>query len=227
MNDPYVYSNGVLKNKLNIKNHDELKQAEADIGFLKLINVEFIEAETFDEELLKKLHKHIFGDIFEWAGEFRKCPLVKEEFIFPGYSVPYSYHKDIPKDLKQKIKELNQTPWSDMSKEEIASVFARKIALLWKVHPFRDGNTRTILSFSYLYAKEHGFPMDMETFTNNIARLYYENGKVSRHSIRDKFVIASLEEENYPEVAPLASVFEQAMKKYSEKNPEENIHIGK
>ena len=152
--------------------------------------------------------------------------MVKEEFIFPGYSIPYSYHKNISKDLKQRLKELDSTPWESMSEEEIARVFARKIALLWKVHPFRDGNTRTILSFSYMYAKAHGFPMDMQTFTDNLARLYYENGKVSRHSIRDKFVIASLEEENYPEVEPLAAVFEQSMKKYKNDH-QENIHIGK
>ena len=42
MNDPYVYDNGVLKNKLNIHDYEELNKAEADIGFIKLMSIEFI-----------------------------------------------------------------------------------------------------------------------------------------------------------------------------------------
>ena len=216
MRDPYVDSNGVLINKLNIKSYDLLQKAEANIGFVKLINVDSIPVDGFDEDLLKRIHFHIFGDIFEWAGQYRKVPLVKEEFIFPGYSLPYTDYKDIHKELKRQLEELNAIDWEHMSPEEIASIYARKIALLWKVHPFRDGNTRTFLSFSYLYAKKHGFPFSMEVFTENLSRLYNTDGRVSRHSVRDKFVLASLADKDYPETAPLAAVFEEAMKKYRE-----------
>lgn len=217
MKDSYIDENGVLKNKLHITNYEELNQAEADIGFLKLINVESIPIEDCSpKDIFKRIHKHIFEDIFDWAGEYRKCPLVKEEFIFPGYSVPYSSVKDIPKDLKKQILELEGMDWDSMSQKQIAEVFARRMALLWKVHPFRDGNTRTTLSYACIFAKHHGFPMDMKTFTDNLTRTYREDGKVGRHSIRDKFVIASLEEENLPEVKPLASIFERAMHNYQD-----------
>lgn len=217
MRDPYTDKNGVLRNKLNITNYEELNRAEADIGFIQLINIDSISMDDCEpDEIFKKLHKHIFKDIFDWAGEYRTCPLVKEEFIFPGYSVPYSSAKQIPKDLKQKTYELELVDWTEMSPEERTMVFARKMALLWKVHPFRDGNTRTTLSYACVFAKAHGFPMDMRTFTDNLQRLYYEDGKVRRHNIRDKFVLASLEEENYPEVGPLASIFSRAIKNYKE-----------
>lgn len=217
MKDPYVNADGVLINKLNITSYEELNQAEADIGFLKLINVDSVPVTSFDEELIKRIHKHIFEDIFTWAGEFRKVPLIKEELVLPGYSLPYSQPKSITKELKEKLKELNGISWENMSKEEIADLFARKIALLWKVHPFRDGNTRTILSFSYLYAKEHGFPLNMRIFTENLSRSYRTDGKVARYSVRDKFVLASLDEKDYPEVAPLAKIFEDAMEPYDVK----------
>ena len=217
MKDPYVNEDGVLINKLNITNYQELNQAEADIGFLKLINVDSVPLEYFDENLIRRIHKHIFEDIFTWAGEYRIVPLVKEELVLPGYSIPYSDHRNIARDLKTKLQELNGISWKQMTKQEIASVFARKIALLWKVHPFRDGNTRTILSFSYLYAKEHGFPLDMKTFTENLSRRYTDEGRVSRYSIRDKFALASLDDKDYPEVDPLAKVFEEAMENYGEK----------
>ena len=220
MKDPYVGSNGVLKNKLNIRDYDALTKAESDIGFVQLINIDSVPVEGFDEDLIKRIHYHIFRDIFDWAGEYRTVPLVKEEFIFPGYSLPYTNWEQIGSELKRQLGELNAIPWEEKSKEEIASIFARRLALLWKIHPFRDGNTRTFLSFAYLYAKKHGFPMDMETFTNNLTRIYQIDGRVARHSIRDKFVIASLDEKDYPETEHLARVFEEAMDVYEQKQKE-------
>ena len=215
MIDPYVDENGVLKNKLNITNDEELNRAEADIGFIQLISIDSVEIDNCPpKEIFKRLHKHIFKDIFDWAGEYRTCPLIKEEFIFPSYTVPYSSSRCIPKDLQSHIFNLELIDWSSMSQREIANVFARKMALLWKVHPFRDGNTRTTMSYACRFAKDHGFPMDMKTFTDNLMRVYGEDGRVIRHSIRDKFVIASLDEKDLPEVRPLAAVFEKAMNNY-------------
>ena len=97
MTDPYIDKNGVLKNKLNIQNREELKQREADIGFVKLINVDSVFAGEFDEELLKNIHIHIFKDIYDWAGEYRKVPLYKEELVLPRYSIPYTDYKEIEK----------------------------------------------------------------------------------------------------------------------------------
>ncbi|MBQ6498005.1 MAG: Fic family protein [Bacilli bacterium] len=213
MTDPYVYENGVLKNKLNIRDYEKLNQAEADIGFLKLINIDSIKIDYFDEETIKRLHHHIFEDIFEWAGKYRVIPLYKEELVLPMCSINYSEYRNISKDLKECLNDLNSIAWQNLEVSETAFLFARKLALLWKVHPFRDGNTRTILSFAYLYAKEHGFPFDMKTFTEELSRKEDENGKTI-YSVRDKFVLACLDEKDYPEVGPLASVFERAIETY-------------
>ncbi len=214
MNDPYVDKNGVLKNKLGITNEKELSKAEADIGFLKLINVDDVNIKFFDISIIQKIHHHVFSDIFSWAGEFRTVPLYKEELVLPGLSVPYSRPENIQKDLQNKINELNSISWQNLPVEEIAFKFAREIALIWRVHPFRDGNTRTILSFAYLYAKEHGFPMDIETFTEGLCRTYDSSGNVKTYSIRDFFVLACLDEKDYPEVKPLAHVIGNAIKNY-------------
>ena len=111
MNDPYVYENGVLKNKLGIKSYEELNRAEADIGFIKLVNVDSVDVDYFDENLLKRIHKHIFGEIFDWAGEFRTVPIIKEELVLPRYTIPYSQYKNIDKDLKEKLRQLNSYAW--------------------------------------------------------------------------------------------------------------------
>ena len=219
MNDPYLTKNGVLKNKLGITDEKELAQAEADIGFLKLINVDSVDIRFFDVEIIKRIHKHIFEDIFFWAGEFRTVPLYKTELVIPGISIPYSDPSKIGSDLARKLNELNSISWQNLSTEEIAYQFAREIALIWRVHPFRDGNTRTTLAFAYLYAKEHNFPFDIETFTEGLCRKYDDQGKIKSYSIRDFFVLACLDEKDYPEVQYLANVFLTAIRNYKgEKN---------
>ena len=56
----------------------------------------------------------------------------------------------------------------------------------------------------------------MEMFTEALNRVYTEDGKVRSYSIRDKFVLASLDEKDYPEVEHLARVFEYAINKEKE-----------
>jgi len=225
MKDPYIQENGVLINRLNITDHNELRRAEADIGFLKLINVDSVSVDYFDESLIRRIHEHVFEDIFDWAGEFRTVPLVKEELVLPGYSIPYTDSKNIKKELTNRINHMNKIDWSSMNVEDISMTFARELALLWKVHPFRDGNTRTTLAYGFLFAKEHGFPFDIETFTTELNRIYADDGKVKKYSVRDKFVLACLDEKDYPEVEPLAGVFHKAIINYQNKHEQERKNV--
>jgi cell filamentation protein len=213
MEDPYISENRVLINKLGITDYNELNEAERKIGAVKLRTLDKIKITSFNEELIHDIHNFIFRDIFDWAGDYRITPLFKEELVLPRYSVPYSDPKMISHDLKRKLSDVNETKWSGMSDDELTMLFARKMALVWKVHPFRDGNTRTILSYSYLFAREHGFNMDMDVFLSNLMRIYKED-KIVRYSIRDKFVLASLDEKDYPEVQALAKVYKKALNNY-------------
>lgn len=216
--DPYTYENGTLKNKLNITDYQTLNKAEADIGFLKLINIDSVHNETLDEKLLQNIHKHIFEDIFDWAGLYRTVTLYKQEVVLPGLSLNYAYPNEIASKLKLGLIDLINTDFNMDNIDELSYIFARKLALLWKIHPFRDGNTRTFLSYAYIFAKEKGFPFDMKVFIDDLSRRYNDNGTVKRYSIRDKFVLASLDEKNYPEVEHLAITFKRGILKYQEEN---------
>ena len=218
INDPYTYEDGTLKNKLNIRDHQELRKAEADIGFLKLINVDSVKSDKLNEELLKDIHHHIFENIFEWAGEYRTVPVYKTELVIPGISLRYADVGSIGKELRKQMIDLNMTEWDLDNIDKLAYTFARKIAVMWKIHPFRDGNTRTFLSFAYIFAKENGFPFDMELFTKELNRKHDEDGKVINYSVRDRFVLASLDDDHYPEVGPLASLFKAAINTYNNNN---------
>lgn len=81
MKDPYVYEDtGVLKNKLGIKNYDELVKAESDLSFVKLLTVDRdVDCHEFGIDYLKDIHKYILNDIYDWAGEFRTVPMENGE----------------------------------------------------------------------------------------------------------------------------------------------------
>lgn len=162
MRDPYLYDDvDVLKNLLNIKDEQKLEKAESDITYIKLLDVDRLSDNCiFDTEHLRKLHKYIFGDIYEWAGKFRIIPMVKGERVLGGDTVRYSYPDNIEKDLKASIEKLDEVDWKVLGIEETAKEFAKIIAEIWQVHPFREGNTRTTVTFATQFAAHHGFKMD-------------------------------------------------------------------
>ena len=47
------------------------------------------------------IHKELFGDVYEWAGQYRKINIQKREKILAGKSVWYSNNEDIEKDFRE------------------------------------------------------------------------------------------------------------------------------
>ena len=212
MRDPYVLEDGTLKNKLGITDYQELRQAETDIGYVRLINANQELHEECTPEFLKRVHKHIFGDIFDWAGEYRTVPLYKTEIVIPGLSLEYAKPKDIEPRLKSEMEKMKNFDWSRKGIDEITKSFSSFIAKIWRVHPFRDGNTRAILTFSSIFAKQHGFEMDMSSLVNHLGRVVdEETGRVTRYSLRDKLVLAALDEKDYPEPEHFEMLIKQAI----------------
>ena len=211
MKDPYIQENGVLTNRLGITDYKDLNKAEKDIGFVKLIDIGETFKQQYNAEYLKSIHKHIFEDIFDWAGEFRTVPVYKTEIVIPGLSLEYSAPKDIERDLNVVLGELNNINWVGKNIDEVTSIFTQQLARIWRVHPFRDGNTRTTLAFAENYSREHGFPMDIGILLNHLTRLVTTKGEVKRYSIRDKFVLAALDEKDYPEPEHLQLLIKQSI----------------
>lgn len=212
MKDPYIQKNGTLKNKLNITDYHELSVAERNITFSKFLDVRRLYKGKFDIDYIKSIHKHIFENIFDWAGEFRTVPIIKEEVVIPMRSLDYTPHKNIAKEMKKVLDEMNSTNWDSMELSEKSKIFTKQLAKLWKIHPFRDGNTRTTLAFGKQFSEEHGFPMDLGYLLDHLTRIEHpETGKILRHSIRDKFVLAALPDEYYPQPEFLTELLHSAM----------------
>lgn len=218
--DPYIQENGTLKNKLGISDYDILNSAERDITFSKFLNIQETFRTKFDVSYIKSIHKHIFEDIFDWAGEFRNVPVYKQEVVIPGLSLNYTDPKNIEKELSDCLEKINNTNWATLSLDQKSATFTKYLTEFWLIHPFRDGNTRTTLTFASQFSKEHDFPLDLSILLDNLTRKLDSNGKIIQFSIRDKFVLSAIPEEYYPEPEHLNSLIHTAMVSGISKNIE-------
>ena len=218
--DPYIQENGTLKNKLGISDYDKLNLAEKDITFSKFLDVKRTFSTKFDISYIKSVHKHIFEDIFDWAGEFRKVPVYKEEVVIPGLSLDYTEPKNIEKELTACLEKINNTDWESLTLDQKSSTFTRYLTEFWTIHPFRDGNTRTTLTFATQFSKEHDFPLDLSFLLDNLTRKLDSNGKITQFSIRDKFVLAAIPKEYSPEPEHLNALLYKSMVSGISKNIE-------
>ncbi len=177
MRDPYLYEDTeILRNLANIKDKDLLAKAEADITNLAMLAIYNHRYEKFDTKTLKDIHFIIFGQIYDFAGEFRTISTRKYEDILGGDTVRYAHPKEIKKELTLVMNEIKKLRRTGENDKDIAFRLVRIIASIWQTHPFREGNTRAVIVFAVLLAKSLGFDVNHEIFKENAA--YVRNALV-------------------------------------------------
>lgn len=187
MNDPYVYpGTDVLINKLNIRDGEELSIVENKLTLarMKLIREKNPVIGNYDYEHLKAYHSYIFQDIYEWAGEQRTVNIEKAELVLNGLLFKHSAIQNIEMEITNSLKRLNNVKWEIASLEKKVNEFIIALSDVWKAHAFREGNTRTTITFFMQYAKEHGFPLNDKLISDNIKY------------VRDSLVAASYEDKD-------------------------------
>lgn len=205
MRDPYLYDDvDVLKNRAEIKDAELLRKAEADITNLAMSAIYEQKYEKFNTEALRDIHRNIFGQIFDWAGEFRTIQMVKYEDVLGGDTVRYAYPKEIKKQLNEAMKEIAKLKRTGENDKDIVFKLVRIIASIWQTHPFREGNTRTVIVFAVLLAKSLGFEVEHQLFKTNAAYVrnalvWASQGIYSKYEYLERiFFDAILGEENDP-----------------------------
>ena len=175
--DPYVYDDtNVLKNVANIKEQNKLDDYEStmvNLGIIKLLKSNIKINNTNDIFLI---HKFLFENVYEWAGEKRVMNIYKTEPILNGLSVTYSDYKKIDFDLNEIQKDIDLTNWEQLSKNEMICKVVNIISEIWQVHSFREGNTRVVTLFLYYFLKKIGFKVNRE-FIDKHAK-YFRNALV-------------------------------------------------
>ena len=126
----------VLINKYNIRDKELLEKFEIQKVFAKLLGLDVKPtriAYTYDVEHIVNIHKYLFGDIYEWAGTFRKENLYKSERVLSGGSAEYADYNEIDKRLKKLLQEYADFDWmTAMEKGDVVSDFLLE---LWSIHP--------------------------------------------------------------------------------------------
>lgn len=183
MNDSYLYENStVLKNLLCITDEKELDLAEAELSRANMMLLYEKGFSDFSSNGICLIHKELFGDVYEWAGQYRIINIQKRESILAGVSVWYSNSTEIERDLEKAWKKINKVDWASLSKDAFAKKISRLFPALWQVHPFREGNTRTIVMLITFFAEYYGYYFDQELMS------------ASAGYVRNSFVLASLGE---------------------------------
>lgn len=157
----YCYPDSeVLINKLNIKDKEILFQAEKKLTFIRLQELQQQPIiGKFDFLHLKKIHKYIFQDIYQWAGEIRTVEIGKGnlfcttpciqnygESVFNKYYAQCEQHKN--------------------DRENFIKVLAENYADLNALHPFREGNGRTQREFARLICLSCDYVFDLSSTTH-------------------------------------------------------------
>ncbi|MEG0330615.1 MAG: Fic family protein [Longicatena sp.] len=134
---------------------------------------------------------NIFGQIYDWAGEFRTIQIAKNEDVLGGDSVSYTFSIQIKKQLDAVMEEVKKLKRTDGNEKGIVFRLERIIASIWQIHPFREGNTITCIVFAVLLAKHLGFEVSHELFKTHSAYVrnalvWASQGRYSKHEYLER-----------------------------------------
>lgn len=153
--DPYCFKGtSVLRNRLGLRDQEALDAFEAEATAQRFS--EPLPIGRFGVAHYRAVHRHLFGDVFPWAGRFRRVRIAKGGSMF-------CYPEHIASEMARIFGELKAKAWlRGLSVDAFAQEAAHFLAELNAIHPFRDGNGRTQLAFVTLLAFAAGYQVDFE-----------------------------------------------------------------
>lgn len=154
------------------KYHEETDDStkEADIVSLRIVELLSSNAFKFAPTTLKAIHKELFFGVLSAGiplGEYRSYNITKKESILEGDSVIYDHYQTIPDSLTYDFDQESQFDYRGKTPEEIAKHLKKFISGVWQIHPFGEGNTRTVTVFMIKYLRSLGFEVDNSPFKEN------------------------------------------------------------
>lgn len=151
--DPYAYKGtNVLKNRLGTKDSGVLEAFELEMATLRA--EEPLPEGRFSPAHYRSVHRHLFQDVYRWAGRYRTVRTAKGGNWF-------CYPEHIPQQMTALFAGLRG--YDCLSSDDF-EIFVRGaanfLAELNAIHPFREGNGRTQLAFMHLLSIKAGHPLD-------------------------------------------------------------------
>ncbi len=157
-NSVYCYENSnTLINKLNIKDEKVLQKYDAKITAAKLLSLRQKDITgNFDIKHFLAIHTYLFEDIYPFAGKFRTEDISKGVFSFAHWE----YIETELEKLLNKLKAENYL--QGKNKLDLSKSLAYYISELNVLHPFREGNGRTIREFIRQLALKNGYILNLK-----------------------------------------------------------------
>lgn len=172
--------NNYYKN-INLNDSSIKANRECDLVSTRIMEILSDKSFTFNPIYLKSIHKHLFNGVFEGAmekyvGRFRDYNISKAEPILNGDSVIYGNYNDLLDYLNYDFDKQGSVNYVKLSLDEQIKTVSRFTSSIWQVHPFCEGNTRTVAVFIQKYLLSMGWEVNNEMFKNN--SIYFRNALV-------------------------------------------------
>ena len=151
----YCYErSNVLINKPGIRDSQRLADYERKKSSMRLLELAGSPARgNLDYKHLKKIHKAIFQDIYEWAGKERTVDIAKSNLFCRAM-----FLNDMASDIFRKYAEENYL--LGCTKKEICERLAFYLGEINALHPFREGNGRSQREFIRCAAAAAGYELN-------------------------------------------------------------------
>lgn len=152
--DPYLdLAHGVLRNLLGITDPDALARAESDYTAVRLAHLQHADLPGgYDLDHLQEFHEVLFGDVYDWAGELRTVAIGKGAAFCPPERLRAEGGRIFARlAVEGYLRGLDRAAFLD----GLTILFAEVNAL----HPFREGNGRTLRAFLAQLSRAAGHPV--------------------------------------------------------------------
>lgn len=177
----YCYpDSSVLKNKLDIRDPALLRKVEADLSTARQAEIfRTPVVGRFTATHLCNIHRKLLGDVYSFAGHFRREDIAKGPTRFVTYS-------QIKEKLQRLLGQLQQENWlENVPFEAFAARSAYYMAELNYIHPFREGNGRAIREFMRLLFLHNGYvvqwdAVDVEALLNAMIDSVYDTAHLEQ-----------------------------------------------
>ena len=159
-----------------IGNRKSVETEEADKVSVRITELLGDNSFNFNPTELLNIHKKLFDGVFEHAGEIRNYNFTKKEWVLDDDTVTYASYETIMRALEYDFEQEKNFSYKDLTLSESIKHLCRFTSNIWQVHPFCEGNTRTIAVFIIKYLKTFGFNINNSAFRDN--SWYFRNALV-------------------------------------------------
>ena len=151
---------GVLKNRLGLTDTIKLEETEAALAAARSFDLARKPlAGNFDLAHLKAMHRYLFGDVYEWAGQIRTIDSTKGDSRFANYQ----YIETAANAVFQKLAGENYL--AGLPEDKFSERAAYYLGEINALHPFREGNGRAQREFISHLAYKNGFYIEWQHMT--------------------------------------------------------------